>query len=572
MKDKSGIIIYVGKAKNLKSRVSSYFNNKHTGKTALLVSNIADFEYILTSSDLEALLLEINLIKKYDPKYNIMLRDDKTYPYIEITNENIPRLIIVRPKNKKKIGKIFGPYPNVYAARKIVEILNRIYPLRKCVKMPKKVCLYYHIGECLGYCEKDIDKKTIDNMISDITKFLNGNHHILSNKLKQEMEEASNKLNFERAKEMKEYLEYINITLRTQKIDLNDNIDRDIFGYYIYKGFICIQVLFLRNGKLVERDYNIYEMIDDEIDTMTYFISTFYEFSNVLPKEILIPAILDKNLIESAINIKTTIPIRGKKKQLLDMSIKNAKRVLEEKFEIINRSEDAIKVSLDELKSKLDIEDVSRIEIFDNSQLFGTLKVSGMVVFTLGKPNKKEYRKYKINTEHKDDYNIMKEVIYRRYYRVLLEKLEKPNLIIVDGGKIQVNAATSVLSSLNLDIPVCGLIKDDKHNTNSLLYKNEIIEIQRSSNLFHFLERIQDEVHKFTINYHKNIRSKSAISSVLDNIPGIGEERKKKLLKRYGDIDTIKTKTIEELEEVIPKNVAISLLNHLNLLDGKKNN
>jgi excinuclease ABC subunit C len=564
MKDKNNIVIYVGKAKNLKNRVSSYFNNKHTGKTALLVSNIVDFEYIITNSDLEALLLEINLIKKYDPKYNIMLRDDKSYPYIEITNEASPRLIIVRPRNKKKIGKLFGPYPNVYAARKTIEILNRIYPLRKCTTMPKKVCLYYHIGECLGYCEKKIDKETINNMISDITKFLNGNHSIVSDKLKSEMDDAISKLNFEKAKELNEYLEYINITLRSQKIDLNDNIDRDIFGYYVDKGYICIQVLLLRGGKLVERNSNIYEVIDDEVEALTYYISTFYDKNNIKPKEILVPNVIDTNLISEVTGINCITPIKGKKKQLLDMAINNAKTSLNEKFEMINRNDEAIVESLEELKRLLKIDNVNRIEAFDNSHLFGSFSVSGMVVFTLGKPDKKEYRKYKVTSDYKDDYHIMKEVIYRRYYRVLMENLERPNLIIVDGGKAQVKAATEVLNDLNISIPICGLVKNDKHKTSTLLYNNELIEINHSSNLFHLLERIQDEVHNFTINYHKDIRSKGAISSILDNIPGIGEKRKKEILKKYPNIEKMKNASIDELKEIMPENIAIGMLEYLN--------
>lgn len=564
MKDKNNIVIYVGKAKNLKNRVSSYFNNKHTGKTALLVSNIVDFEYIITNSDLEALLLEINLIKKYDPKYNIMLRDDKSYPYIEITNEASPRLIIVRPRNKKKIGKLFGPYPNVYAARKTIEILNRIYPLRKCTTMPKKVCLYYHIGECLGYCEKKIDKETINNMVSDITKFLNGNHSIVSDKLKSEMDDAISKLNFEKAKELNEYLEYINITLRSQKIDLNDNIDRDIFGYYVDKGYICIQVLLLRGGKLVERNSNIYEVIDDEVEALTYFISTFYDKNNIKPKEILVPNVIDTNLIREVTGINCITPIKGKKKQLLDMAINNAKTSLNEKFEMINRNDEAIVESLEELKRLLKIDNVNRIEAFDNSHLFGTFSVSGMVVFTLGKPDKKEYRKYKVTSDYKDDYHIMKEVIYRRYYRVLMENLERPNLIIVDGGKAQVKAATEVLNDLNISIPICGLVKNDKHKTSTLLYNDELIEINHSSNLFHLLERIQDEVHNFTINYHKDIRSKGAISSILDNIPGIGEKRKKEILKKYPNIEKMKNASIDELKEIMPENIAIGMLEYLN--------
>ena len=276
MKDKNGVIIYVGKAKNLKNRVNSYFKSTHTGKTAVLVSNIVDFEYIITNSELESLLLEINLIKKYNPKYNILLKDDKSYPYIEITNEKVPRLIIVRPsKLKRKDAKLYGPYPNVTAARKTIELLNRLYPLKKCKNMPKKECLYYHIGECLGYCINKIDDDVVKQMVDEITRFLKGDDKVILDKLDKEMNLCIEKLNFEKAKELNELKNFINITLKSQLIDLNDNIDRDIFGYAVYKGYICVQVLFLRGGKLTQRESSIYPIIMDEVDDLTLFISNF---------------------------------------------------------------------------------------------------------------------------------------------------------------------------------------------------------------------------------------------------------------------------------------------------------
>lgn len=554
MKDKDGVVIYVGKAKVLKSRVNSYFNNKHTGKTKVLVSNIYDIDFIVTSSELEALLLEINLIKKYTPKYNIMLRDDKTYPYIEITNELVPRLIITRFKNKKKVGKLFGPYPNVYAARKVVEILNRLYPIRKCFKLPKKVCLYYHIDECLGYCENNIDKTIIDNMISDIIKFLNGKNEIIISKIEEKMNEYSSKLNFEKAKEMKDYLDYINITLKSQNIDFKDNIDRDIFGYYKHNNYISIKVLSLRGGKLVEGSSDIFEIIDNIEEELTYYISMYYE-KNYKPKEIFIPSNLDSKLIESYTNIKTIIPVKGKKKDLIDMAENNAKIALEQELEIIRKKDENVEKALNELKNILGLESVNRIEVFDNSHLFGTFTVSGMVVFILGKESKKEYRKYKIISESKDDYNIMKEVIYRRYFRVLIDKLEKPNLIIVDGGKTQINAALEVLESFNLDIPVCGLVKDEKHSTRALIYNNKEINIEKNTPLFHMLEKIQDEVHRFTISYHKNIRSKGFVSSILDEIPGVGEVTKKQILKKY-NIEELKKLSFNELNKHFNKRIS----------------
>lgn len=564
MKDKNGVIIYVGKAKNLKNRVNSYFKSSHTGKTKVLVSNIVDFEYIITNSELEALLLEINLIKEHNPKYNVLLKDDKSYPYIEITDEKVPRLLIVRPsKLRKKNHKLYGPYPNSTAAKKTIELLNRLYPLRKCKTMGKRECLYYHIGECLGYCCNKIDKQEIDSMVSEITRFLKGEDKIVLDKIDAMMESAISKLNFEKAKELNELKEFVNVTLRKQLIDLNDNIDRDIFGYAVYKGYIGIQVLFLRGGKLIERNSSIYPIITDEIEDLTLFISSFYDKNNIKPKEILIPDIIDDALIKDVLNINVIKPVKGKKKELVEMANKNALNTLKEKFELVKANDENALNACCELKDLLGISSANRIETFDNSHLFGTYTVSGMVVFTLGIPDKNNYRKYKILSDAKDDYHLMKEVIYRRYFRVLMDNLERPDLIIVDGGKAQINAAEEVLNSLNLDIPVCGLIKSEHHKTSSLLYNERIYDIDKTSNLFHMLERLQDEVHNYTISYHKNIRSKGALSSVLDNVPGIGEVRKRELLKKFPSVTKMKEASVSDLEVVLPRDVAKNLYEFL---------
>lgn len=564
MKDKNGVIIYVGKAKNLKNRVNSYFKSSHTGKTKVLVSNIVDFEYIITNSELEALLLEINLIKEHNPKYNVLLKDDKSYPYIEITDEKVPRLLIVRPsKLRKKNHKLYGPYPNSTAAKKTIELLNRLYPLRKCKTMGKRECLYYHIGECLGYCCNKIDKQEIDSMVSEITRFLKGEDKIVLDKIDAMMESAISKLNFEKAKELNELKEFVNVTLRKQLIDLNDNIDRDIFGYAVYKGYISIQVLFLRGGKLIERNSSIYPIITDEIEDLTLFISSFYDKNNIKPKEILIPDIIDDALIKDVLNINVIKPVKGKKKELVEMANKNALNTLKEKFELVKANDENALNACCELKDLLGISSANRIETFDNSHLFGTYTVSGMVVFTLGVPDKNNYRKYKILSDAKDDYHLMKEVIYRRYFRVLMDNLERPDLIIVDGGKAQINAAEEVLNSLNLDIPVCGLIKNEHHKTSSLLYNERIYDIDKTSNLFHMLERLQDEVHNYTISYHKNIRSKGALSSVLDNVPGIGEVRKRELLKKFPSVTKMKEASVSDLEKLLPRDVAKNLYEFL---------
>ena len=563
MKNVDGKIIYVGKAKNLKRRVSSYFNREHTGKTKALVENIVDYEYIVTQTEVESLLLEINLIKKYSPKYNIMLKDNKSYPYIEITSEKHPRLIISRPRNiKGHKGKLFGPYPNSNAARKTVELLNRIYPFRKCHNMPDKVCLYYHIGQCLGYCANDIDSSKEKEMIDEVTSFLKGNYDDVIKKVKYKMEEASNHLNFEKAMEYKEMLEYIDKVLEKQKISLNDNVNRDVINYYLKNDYISFQVLHLRDGRINKRDGEVFPVIDEISDILSYYVISFYE-KNEIPKEILVSNDFDEELLSNALNTKVVVPVKGIKKKLVDMAYDNAKIVLDEKFELISRDEKRTFDSNNELGKLLGINDLKRIEIFDNAHLFGTFTVSGMVVFSNGKPDKKEYRKFKITSDHKDDYHLMQEVIYRRYYRVLHDHLQKPDLILVDGGIIQINAAKEILDSLYLDIPVYGLKKNDKHTITALVSSQKEYGIDKTSDIFHLLTRMSDEVHRFTISYHKDIRSKGALSSILDNVAGIGDKRKKELLKKYKTISKLKELTIEELSDSLPHDVAENLYNYL---------
>lgn len=563
MLDKNNKVIYVGKAKNLKRRVSSYFNREHTGKTKALVSNIVNFEYIVTESEVESLLLEINLIKKYSPKYNIMLKDNKSYPYIEITNDKYPRLIISRPRKlKNHKGRLFGPYPNSNAARKTVELLNRIYPFRKCHTMEKKVCLYYQIGQCLGYCENKVSKERINEMISEVTSFLKGNYLTVRKKIENLMKEASDKLNFEVAIEYKEMLEYIDKVLEKQKISLNDNINRDVINYYVKNDYISFQVLHLIDGRINMREKEVFALVDDVKETLSSFVISFYD-KNSVPKEVLVGEDFDTNLLSNALNTKFIIPEKGIKKKLVLMAEENAKIVLDEKFELIKRDEKRTFNANEELGKLLNIDNLSRIEIFDNAHLFGTFSVSGMVVFKNGKPDKKEYRKYKIVSEVKDDYHMMKEVIYRRYFKVLHEKLEKPDLIIVDGGIVQINAAKEIINSLYLDIPIVGLKKNDKHKTTALMYNDKEYLIDNTSDLFHYLTRMQDEVHRFTINYHKEIRSRGSLSSILDNVPKIGEKRKKELLKKYKTITALKSLTKEELEEILPSDAASNLISFL---------
>lgn len=570
MKNKDNIVIYVGKSKNLKNRLSSYFNREHTGKTMMLVREIDHFEYIVTNTEMESLLLEINLIKKYTPKYNILYRDDKSYPYIELTDEKVPRLRIIRRINVKKIkNNLFGPYPNVGAARRVVEILNRVYPLRKCNTYEKRECLYYHIGECLGYCTKNIDEEIIKEMKTEIISFLNGNTKVLTNKLKEKMNKYSNNMEYEKALEYKELLNYINITTEKQKVDLDDRVNIDVVGYYSKDNYISIQILFIRGGKLLDRNRNIFPMVGDEEEELSNYLLNFYSKNVSNPKEILVPDNIDTNTFSELFNIKFITPIKGEKKKILSLAEDNARIYYEEQMTYIKRDEDKITNALNELKEKLNISSADRIELFDNSNLFGSFNVSGMVVFKMGKPSKNDYRKYKITNDVNDDYGTMKEVIYRRYFKVLKENLEMPDLIIVDGGIGQINVAREVISSLGLKIEVCGLKKDDTHSTNMLLGKDplEEIKIDKQSDLFLLLTKMQDEVHNFTINYHKNIRSKGALSSVLDNIEGIGEVRKNKLLKKYKTISKMKEAPLEELEEILPKDIAVSFKDFLQEYD-----
>lgn len=567
MKNQAGVVIYVGKAKKLKNRLSSYFRGTHTGKTARLVSEIVDFEYVVVTSETESLILELNLIKKYDPKYNILLRDDKSYPYIELTKETVPRLTVVRNINRKKNkhNRLYGPYPNVSAARETVNLLNRMYPLRKCRTFNKKPCLYYHIGQCLGYCSYDIDKKVIHDMEQDIIRFLKGDHSLITKKITDEMLKESERLNFEKAKELKELLDYINITLTKQKVEIGDLVDRDVFGYYLEKGYLSIQVFFIRGGKIVERHSHIYPIVDELEEELTRYIAKFYEKSVLLPKEILVPEEVDEKLLESFLGVTVKKPVRGVKYRLITMAKENAKISLDNKFELIQKDEEKTSGANEELKEVLHLEKLDRIELFDNSNLFGTYNVSGMVVFKNGLPSKNDYRKFKITLDHNDDYGTMKEVIYRRYFRVLKDDLERPDLIIVDGGIGQMHVAREVLASLGMNIPVVGLKKDDHHATSKLLAFDPIVEIDinKRSNLFYYLERMQDEVHNFTIHYHKQIRSKGSLESILDSIEGIGEKRKKELLKKYHTITKLKSLSKEELSKILPSKTAENLYQFL---------
>ena len=565
MRDKDGIIIYVGKAKNLKNRLKSYFTGNHTGKTLMLVENIDDFEYIVTSSELESLILEITLIKKYNPKYNILLKDDKSYPYIELTNEKYPRLRIIRNvKRKKNKNYLYGPYPNVTAARKTVNMINRIYPLRKCESLKKDLCLYYHIHECLGYCKLDIDKNTIENMKKEIIAFLKGDSTEIEKRIKKEMEKASLSMNYEKAKELRDMLNDIDITLKKQKIDLNKDSNFDIINYYTNNNYLSIQIFFIREGLLYGRHKEIIQTMGDISEELMEYIIKFYDKTGILPKDLYVPLEVDTELLSSYLNINVLNTYRGKIKSLFDLALENAKENLKNEEETIEKDETKRKEASILLAKLLNIPKVERIESFDNSHLFGTYYVGGMVVFDNFLPNKNEYRKYKISSTVKDDLGAMKEVLYRRYYKVLMEDLTKPDLIVLDGGENQITVCKEIIDSLNLNIKIVGLVKDSHHRTNHLLDENyNLIEIPNDSNLFLYLSRIQEEVHRFAITYHRDIKSKGALVSVLDMVPGIGEKRRKELLKKFGSLKKLKEASIKDLETIIPSDIAKSLHEYL---------
>ena len=564
MKNKDGIVIYVGKAKNLQRRLRSYFTRTVTGKTKMLVDDIDDFEYIVTSSELESLILEITLIKKYDPKYNILLRDDKSYPYIELTNDKYPTLKVVRNvKRKRNKNHLYGPYPNVNAARKTVNMINRIYPLRKCDKLKKDLCLYYHIGECLGYCKKDISQDVIEEMKKEIITFLKGDPKHITEKIKLDMEKASSNMNYEKALELKNMLEDIDITLRRQKIDLNKGYNFDMVNYYSDNNYLSVELFFIRDGLLFGRHNEIIPTLGDISNEVIEYLIKFYN-KGILPHELLVPSDIDNELLSKYFNIKVNIPQKGKLKKLLDLCRENAKEQLELQEETLKKDDEERLKAINELKDLLGLEKLHRIESFDNSHLFGTFYVGGMVVFDDFLPNKDLYRKYKISTDVKDDLGAMKEVVYRRYFKTIMEEAYTPDLIVMDGGKLQISACKEILDSLNLNIPVIGLVKDKAHKTNHIMTDNyEVLEVDKDSRVFLFLTRIQEEVHRYAITYHRNIKAKGALSSMLDVVPGIGEVRKKELLKKFGSLKKMKEASTEELSKVVGKDTATKLKDYL---------
>lgn len=568
MRDRQNQVIYVGKAKRLRNRVRSYFTGSHDTKTTRLVSEIVDFEYIVTSSETESLLLELNLIKKYQPRYNILLKDGKTYPFIKITKERHPKLIVTRTVRKGS-GKYFGPYPNAYSAHETKKLLDRIYPFRKCDKMPNRLCLYYHIGQCLGPCVYNVENEEYERMSREISDFLNGEDKTILRHLETRMLEASEQMAFEQAKEYRDLIQHVQNLTNKQKVISTDQTVRDVFGYSVEKGWMCIQVFFVRQGNLIEREATMFPLQQTPEDEFYTFIGQFYQLNqHFLPKEVHVPKGLDVDMIHSVVDTTILTPQRGQKKQLVDLANKNAKISLENKFELIARDESRTINAIEELGDAMGIQTPIRIEAFDNSNTQGVDPVSAMVTFVDGKPDKKGYRKYKVKTvEGPDDYKTMREVVRRRYTRVLNEGLPLPDLIIVDGGKGHMSGVIDVLENeLGLDVPVSGLAKNDKHQTAELLYGHdaEVIPLKKNSQAFYLLHRIQDEVHRFAITFHRQTRRKTGLQSVLDNIEGIGPKRKANLLRTFGSIKKMREATVEELQATgLPKQAATNVFNAL---------
>ena len=568
MKNKGGDIIYVGKAKVLKNRVRQYFVGAHDFKTTRLVANIDDFEYIVTASEKEALLLEINLIKKHTPPYNIMFMDDKTYPYLKLSKEAAPRLEVVRNTKDKK-ADYFGPFPDSGAAYDMAKLLNRMYPLRKCRQLPKKECLYYHIGQCLGPCIRPVDEAVYAQMRNEIRRFLKGDVSDTLAKLNEQMLAASEQLQFERAQEIHELMNSIRHVVDKQQIDFKDHLDRDVFAYYVDKGYISIQGFFMRGGKLLERSLSVTPLYEEEMEAFVAFIAQYYAH-NPLPNEILIPREYDAGMLRELYGEKIVQPQRGDKVKLVEMALRNAKNAHEQKFTLVERKDQQKQLAMGQL-SRIFQKEIHRIEIFDNSHLAGTFNVSGMVVFLDGEPHKPGYRLYRLG-EYRSDMDSMREVLYRRYFRLLKEGAALPDLLVVDGGYQQVEAAKEIREQLDLDLTICGLVKDEHHNTSNLMDdQGTIIPIEKEGPLFFLLAQMQDEVHRFAISYHRRLRKKAMTRSILDEVEGLGEVRKKAIWKKFGSLKNLRAASVEEIRAVVPEKVAENIYHLLHNLDQIKN-
>ena len=604
MKNSLGEIIYVGKAKILKNRVRQYFRNSknHSEKVKAMVKNIAEFEYIVTDSEMEALILECNLIKKYSPKYNISLKDDKFYPFIKITtNEDFPRVFVTR--NFARDGnKYFGPYTNGAAVYETINLIRKVFPIRSCKKAiveggePTRTCLNFHIGKCNGPCGGYVSKEDYSKIINSVIDILNGKDKEITKELKRKMEEASMNLEFEKAASYRDKILAIEALVQKQKMFKVTDDDEDFINIYSDEKDSCIQIFFLRGGKITGREHFMIEntALENPSDVISQFIVNFYSGATKIGKTIYVPEVSDKEVLEEFLSVKREskvilkVPQKGDKKSMLDMVRENAKITLEQFKEKIVMEKEINNIALNELRNVLSLDELPhRIEAYDISNIQGVDSVGSMIVFEDGKAKNSNYRRFRIKTvKGANDYDSMREILERRFSHGLREIKEIqerelifsngkfsnfPDLIMMDGGKGQVNIALDVLKKLDIDIPVCGLVKDDKHQTRGIIYNNEEIIINRSSNLMQLIRRIQDEVHRFAITYHRSLRDKRTLHSILDDIPYIGAKRRKELLMKFGSVEKVKKATLEELLETpsIDRKSAESILDYFNNRESK---
>ncbi len=557
MKDKNGEIIYVGKAKDLHNRVNSYFTGAHNFKTTKMISNIEDFDFIVTASEKEALVLEINLIKKNRPKYNIQFMDDSSYPYIKLTREKYPRLTIARDMKKDHKARYFGPFPDATAASNTLKVLQSIYPFRRCKHMGDKLCLYYHMHQCLGPCEFDIDPSVYEDMAQKVTSFMNGDIKDVEKDLKDRMMKASENLQFEEAQHYKEMLESIySVTKDKQNIEKDNRGSRDVFAYYTDRGYLAIAGMLVRNGVILNKEYKLKPLYGDAEEEFISFLIQYYQ-DHPAVRELVLSSDVDISALQQVLDFPVFQPQKGYRQKLIDMCLENAKTQLNLKFNVVERqdkmTEEAVK-QLSEIAGK----PMNRVELFDNSHISGTFTVASCVVYEDGYPDKKDYRLFKLHTGN-SDVDSMKEVVYRRYFRLLKDHGRMPDGILVDGGWIQIEAAQGIIDSLGLtgQIKIMGLVKNDKHSTNALMDSNgNTVDIDKNSGLFFLLTRMQDEVHRVAISYHRKLRDKAQTRSVLDEIDGIGPKRKRLLLRSFGGIGKLREASEEDIAKVVPKEAA----------------
>lgn len=587
MKNALGEIIYVGKAKNLKKRVRQYFQSKnHIPKIQVMIKNISEFEYIITDNEVEALILEANYIKKYRPKYNTLLRDDKQYPYIKISvQEKYPRIYKVR-EVKKDGAKYFGPYPSAYAVNEIIDIIGSLYKLRKCslkldgTKKCKRPCMYYHINRCTAPCMGNVDIKEYREEVDKAIGFLTGGEEVIKS-LNERMIRASENMEYEEAAKYRDQINALEVITEKQKVVSVTSIDQDIIGSAIGIEEACVQIFFIRNGKIIGNEHYLLTNIENESreEIISSFLTQFYTGTVYVPKEIYIESeIEDKDLLEKLLSekrgnkVSLKVPLKGEKNMLVKMTKKNALEILEKGSQRIKKNIDESMRALEELKNILGLEGVPvRIEAYDISNIQGLQAVGSMVVFEKGLPSKSNYRRFKIKTvEGPNDYKSMEEVLERRINRGLGDDKKAfskmPDLILVDGGKGQTNIAEEVVSNFGLNIPVCGMIKDDKHTTRGLIFQNKEIELSKSNIVYQLIYRIQEEAHRFAIDYHRNLRDKTLFKSELDNIDNIGEKRKINLLKKFGSVESIKSQSVDDLLTTPGMNIraAESVYNYFN--------